>query len=120
MDLSALIGFARNIHFQPESRHDFALNERTDARLIQDHVHDVVRAGTETFQGAKVDVYTGLLEGKYINQVVSATGMDGMLSEVTGGDETALDTAELGDIPVTSTSTATAIRCTTLWIWPKP
>ncbi len=69
--------------------------------LIQDHVHDVVRAGTETFQGAKVDVYTGLLEGKYINQVVSATGMDGMLSEVTGGDETALDAAELGDIPVT-------------------
>ena len=39
IDLSDLIGFARNIHFQPESRHDFGLNERTDARLIQDHVH---------------------------------------------------------------------------------
>ena len=39
MNLSALIGFARNIHFQPEARHDFALGERTDARLIQDHVH---------------------------------------------------------------------------------
>ncbi len=39
MDLSDLIGFARNIHMQPESRHDFALNERTDARLAQDHVH---------------------------------------------------------------------------------
>lgn len=38
MDLSDLIGFARNIHVQPESRHDFALHERTDARLIQDHV----------------------------------------------------------------------------------
>ena len=37
-DLSGLIGFARNIHFRPESRHDFALSERTDARLIQDHV----------------------------------------------------------------------------------
>ena len=69
--------------------------------MIRDHVHDVVRAGTETFQGAKVDVYTGWLEGKYINQVVTATGMDGMISEITGGDETALDTAELGDIPVT-------------------
>ncbi len=39
MDLSDLIGFARNIHVQPESKHDFALGERTDARLIQDHVH---------------------------------------------------------------------------------
>ena len=39
MDLSDLIGFARNIHVQPESKHDFALHERTDARLIQDHVH---------------------------------------------------------------------------------
>ena len=39
MDLSDLIGFARNIHFQPESKHDFALHERTDARLIQNHVH---------------------------------------------------------------------------------
>ncbi len=38
MDLSDLIGFARNIHFQPECRHDFALNERMDARLAQDHV----------------------------------------------------------------------------------
>ncbi len=39
MDLSGLIGFARNIHVQPESKHDFRLRERTDARLIQDHVH---------------------------------------------------------------------------------
>ncbi len=38
MDLSDLIGFARNTHFQPESRHDFRLSERTDARLFQDHV----------------------------------------------------------------------------------
>jgi glutamate synthase (ferredoxin) len=39
MDLSALIGFARNTHVQPESRHDFRLQERMDARLVQDHVH---------------------------------------------------------------------------------
>ena len=39
IDLSDLVGFARNIHVQPESKHDFALRERTDARLIQDHVH---------------------------------------------------------------------------------
>ena len=39
MDLSDLTGFARNIHVQPESRYDFHLPERTDARLIQDHVH---------------------------------------------------------------------------------
>ncbi len=38
MDLSDLIGFARNIHVRPESKHDFALNERADARLVQDHV----------------------------------------------------------------------------------
>ena len=38
IDLSDLIGFARNIHFQPESRHDFRLYERMDARLVQDHV----------------------------------------------------------------------------------
>ena len=38
MDLSALIGFSRNTHFQPEARHDFHLNERTDARLFQSHV----------------------------------------------------------------------------------
>ena len=38
MDLSDLIGFARNTHFQPECRHDFHLGERTDARLFQDHV----------------------------------------------------------------------------------
>jgi glutamate synthase (ferredoxin) len=38
MDLSDLIGFARNTHFQPEAKHDFHLNERTDARLFQDHV----------------------------------------------------------------------------------
>ncbi|MBR1561058.1 MAG: glutamate synthase subunit alpha, partial [Clostridia bacterium] len=38
MDLRDIIGFARNVHFLPEARHDFKLNERTDARLIQDHV----------------------------------------------------------------------------------
>ncbi|MGX8706803.1 MAG: glutamate synthase subunit alpha, partial [bacterium] len=38
MDLSKLIGFARNTHVQPEARHDFALTERMDARLIQNHV----------------------------------------------------------------------------------
>ena len=38
LDLSDLIGFARNIHVQGEARHDFRLYERTDARLIQDHV----------------------------------------------------------------------------------
>jgi len=38
MDLSALINFSQNTHFQPESKHDFCLNERTDARLIQNHV----------------------------------------------------------------------------------
>ncbi len=39
MDLSGLIGFARNICFSPDARHDFALNERTDVRLLRDHVH---------------------------------------------------------------------------------
>ena len=38
MNLSDLTGFARNTHFQPESKHDFGLRERMDARLIQDHV----------------------------------------------------------------------------------
>ena len=38
MDLSALINFSQNTHFQPELKHDFCLNERTDARLIQNHV----------------------------------------------------------------------------------
>ncbi len=38
LDLSDLIGFALNIPFQPESRHDFSLQERTDARLVQDHI----------------------------------------------------------------------------------
>ncbi len=38
IDLSDLIGFARNTHFQPEAKHDFRLNERTDARLFQNHV----------------------------------------------------------------------------------
>ena len=37
-DLSDLIGFARNVRFRPESRHDFHLSERTDARLLRDHV----------------------------------------------------------------------------------
>ncbi len=39
MDLSDLIGFARNTHFQPAAKHDFHLAERADARLYQDHVH---------------------------------------------------------------------------------
>ena len=38
MDLSDLIGFARNTHFQPEAKHDFRLGERTDVRLLQNHV----------------------------------------------------------------------------------
>ena len=38
MDLSSLIGFSRNIHYQPSARHDFHLSERTDVRLFQDHV----------------------------------------------------------------------------------
>ena len=38
-DLSDLIGFARNTHFQPEKKFDFHLSERTDARLFQNHVH---------------------------------------------------------------------------------
>ncbi len=39
MDLTDLIGFARNTHFRPEAKHDFHLHERTDVRLFQDHVH---------------------------------------------------------------------------------
>ena len=39
IDLSDLIGFARNTHFFPDAKHDFHLSERTDARLFQDHVH---------------------------------------------------------------------------------
>ena len=39
MDLSDLIGFSRNIHYSADSKHDFHLHERTDARLFQDHVH---------------------------------------------------------------------------------
>ncbi len=38
IDLSDLTGFSMNIHMQPEAKHDFALHERTDARLIQNHV----------------------------------------------------------------------------------
>ena len=38
LDLSELIGFSRNTHFQPEAKHDFHLSERTDARLFQQHV----------------------------------------------------------------------------------
>ncbi|MBR5111184.1 MAG: glutamate synthase large subunit [Clostridia bacterium] len=38
MDVGDLIGFSRNIHFQPEAKHDFHLSERTDARLFQQHV----------------------------------------------------------------------------------
>ncbi len=38
MDLSDLIGFSRNTHYRPEARHDFHLSERTDVRLLQDHV----------------------------------------------------------------------------------
>ena len=38
LDLSDLIGFSRNTHFQPEAKHDFHLAERTDARLFQSHV----------------------------------------------------------------------------------
>ncbi len=69
--------------------------------ILRDHIRDIQKAGTETFQGAKVDVYTGWLEGKYMGQVISTTGMDGMISEITGGEGADLDTAELGDIPVT-------------------
>ena len=38
IDISGLIGFARNVHFQPETKHDFKLQERMDARLVQNHV----------------------------------------------------------------------------------
>ncbi|MBR6009032.1 MAG: glutamate synthase subunit alpha, partial [Clostridia bacterium] len=38
IDLSDLIGFARNTHFHKGSEHDFSLHERADARLVQDHV----------------------------------------------------------------------------------
>ncbi|MBQ6503928.1 MAG: glutamate synthase large subunit [Flexilinea sp.] len=38
IDLSDLTHFSMNIHMQPESKHDFSLYERTDARLIQNHV----------------------------------------------------------------------------------
>ncbi|MBR2823569.1 MAG: glutamate synthase large subunit [Clostridia bacterium] len=39
VDLSDLITFARNTHYQKESKHDFHLAERMDARLFQNHVH---------------------------------------------------------------------------------
>ncbi|MBO4837716.1 MAG: glutamate synthase large subunit, partial [Clostridia bacterium] len=38
VDLSDLIGFSSNTCFRPEAKHDFHLNERTDVRLLQDHV----------------------------------------------------------------------------------
>ena len=38
IDLSDLIGFARNTHFEDAAKHDFHLLERADARLYQDHV----------------------------------------------------------------------------------
>ncbi len=39
LDLSDLTGFARNTHYLPEKKFDFHLSERTDARLLQNHVH---------------------------------------------------------------------------------
>ncbi|MCR4883263.1 MAG: glutamate synthase large subunit [Clostridiales bacterium] len=39
VDLSDLIGFSRNTHFQEDAKHDFHLSERTDMRLFQNHVH---------------------------------------------------------------------------------
>ena len=39
IDLSDIIGFARNTHYRPDAKHDFHLDERTDVRLFQDHVH---------------------------------------------------------------------------------
>ena len=38
LDLSPLTGFSRNTHFESGAAHDFHLQERTDARLFQDHV----------------------------------------------------------------------------------
>ena len=39
IDLADLTGFARNVCFRPDAKHDFRLEERADARLYQDHVH---------------------------------------------------------------------------------
>lgn len=38
LDVSAMIGFAQNTHSRAEAKHVFALNERIDARLVQNHV----------------------------------------------------------------------------------
>ena len=58
IDLSDLISFSQNTHFQPEAKHDFSLNERTDARLIQNHVQLTI---AESFRGIvkRLKVYTG-------------------------------------------------------------
>ena len=64
LDLTELIGFARNTRFQPEARHDFHLSERMDFRLFRQHV---TLTTTDRAFGA-------LLQGK---QTIQAQGCGG-------------------------------------------
>ena len=69
--------------------------------LLLAHAQDIRRTGTDTFRDEQVAVYTCRMEGRFIDQVMTTTGMDGMLSQITGGDEAATDPSEISDIPVT-------------------
>ena len=65
--------------------------------LLKDRAKAFEKIDTKTEDGKNLSVYAGTLDGEYTQQLMASTGMDEILSEITGGAE---ENATYDDVPV--------------------
>ena len=68
--------------------------------MVKQNAKEFTKVGADTVNGKAVTVYTGKLDGKYVQEVMASTGMDEMLDSMNMGD-TSTEGVTLGDIQVT-------------------
>ena len=57
--------------------------------------------GSETINGSKATVYSGVLSGEYVEEVLKTTGMDSSLGSLLGTEDLGDAFKDLGEIPMT-------------------
>ena len=84
-----------------ESEEVSELKPQESILFLKDNAKVFEKVGADTVDGKAVTVYTGKLDGKYAQEIMGATGMEEMMSDLTGAEGTAAETAELKDLLVT-------------------
>ena len=69
--------------------------------LFTKNASSFTKTGSETINGSPATVYSGVLSGEYVEEVLKTTGMDSSLGSLLGTEDLGDAFKELGEIPMT-------------------